>query len=93
MKQPKKELDVIYNHITDGIILRPKARWYEEGEKSTKYFLSMEKSNKARTHIRKLLRFEGSTEKLIDPKIIQSEIKSFTQNCMRGVLRKLNRNA
>ena len=36
----KKELDVIYNHITNGIILRSKARWYDEGEKSTKYFLS-----------------------------------------------------
>ena len=46
----KKELDVIFNHITDGIILRLKARWYEEGEKFTKYFLSLEKSNKARTH-------------------------------------------
>ena len=73
----KKELDVIYNHITDGIILRPRARWYEEGEKSTKYFLSLEKSNKVRTHIRRLLRCESSTEELINPKIIQSEIKLF----------------
>ena len=24
----KKEVDVIYNHITDGIILRSRARWY-----------------------------------------------------------------
>ena len=73
----KKELDGIYNHITDRIILRSKTRWYEEGEKSTKYFLSLEESNKARTHIRKLLRCESSSEELIDPKIIQSEIKSF----------------
>ena len=73
----KKELDVIYNYITDGIILRSTARWYEEDEKSTKYFLSLEKSNKARTHIRRLLRCESSTEELIDSKIIQSEIKSF----------------
>ena len=73
----KKELDVIYNHITDGIILRSRARWFEEGEKSTKYFLSSERSNKARTHIRRLLRRESSTEELIDLKIIQSEIKSF----------------
>ena len=79
MKQPK-ELDVIYNHITNGIILRSKARWYEEGEKSTKYFLSLEKSNKVRTLLRcekKLLRCESSKEGFIDPKIIQSEIKSF----------------
>ena len=37
----------------------------------------MEKSNKARTRIRKLQRCESSTEELLDPKIIQSEIKSF----------------
>ena len=37
----------------------------------------MEKSNKARTHIRRLLRCESSTEELIDPKITQSEIKLF----------------
>ena len=73
----KKELDVIYDHITDRIILRSKAQWYEESEKSTKYFLSLEKSNKARTPIRKLLRCESSTEEFIDPKIIQFQIKSF----------------
>ena len=67
---------MIYNRITDGIILRSRAQWFEEGEKSTKYFLSLEKSNKARTHIRRLLRHESSMEELIDPKIIQSEIKS-----------------
>ena len=74
---PKQELDVIYNQITDGIILRSKAKWYKEGEKFTKYFLSLEQSNKARTHTRKLLRCENSAEELIDPKIIHSEIKSF----------------
>ena len=41
------------------------------------HFLSLEKSNKAKTHIRKLRRCESSKEELIDPKIIQSEIKSF----------------
>ena len=77
MRQPKKELDVIHNHITDGIILKSKAQSYEEDEKSTKYFLFLEKSNKAKTRIRKILRCESSTEELIDPKIIQSETKLF----------------
>ena len=44
---------------------------------STKYFLSLEKSNKARTHVRKLLTCENSMEELIVPQIIWSEIKSF----------------
>ena len=34
----KSELEGIYNYITEGIILRPRAMWYELGEKSTKYF-------------------------------------------------------
>ena len=93
----KKELVVIYNQITDRIILRSKAQWCEEGEKSTKYFLSLENSNKTRTHIRKLLRCESSAEELIDPKIIQSEIKSFYSKLYerrsKHSLRKLNRNA
>ena len=29
--------------------------WYEKGEKSNKYFLNLEKRNKAKTHIRKLI--------------------------------------
>ena len=72
----KKEPDVIY-HITEGIILRLKEQWYEEAEKSTKYFLSLKKCNKTKTHIIKLLMYESSNEGLIDPTIIQSEIKSF----------------
>ena len=39
----KAELEKIYDHITNGIILRSKAQWYEEGEKASKYFLSLEK--------------------------------------------------
>ena len=35
-----------YDYIIDGIILRSKARWYEQGEKCTKYFLSLEKDIK-----------------------------------------------
>ena len=38
----KQELEQIYNYITDGIILRTRTVWYEEGEKSTKYFLNLE---------------------------------------------------
>ena len=37
------ELEKLYNYVTNGIILRSKAYWYEEGEKNIKYFLSLEK--------------------------------------------------
>ena len=46
----QNKLEKEYDYITDGIILR----WYEQGEKSTKYFLSIEKRNEARSHVRNI---------------------------------------
>ena len=43
----KHQLEEIYNYITQGIILHSKVDWYEHGEKSSKYFLNLEKKNKA----------------------------------------------
>ena len=42
-EEAKKEVENIYDHITDGIILWSKAQWYEMGEKASKYFLTLEK--------------------------------------------------
>ena len=49
----KHQREEIYNYITQGIILRSKVDWYEHGEKSSKYFLNLEKRNKAKSHTRK----------------------------------------
>ena len=49
----KNELESIYDYITEGIILHLKANRYEHGEKSTQYFLNLEKRNKAKSHLRK----------------------------------------
>ena len=51
----KNELESIHNYITEGIILRSRVDWYEHGEKSPKYFLNLEKRNKAKSHIRKIV--------------------------------------
>lgn len=50
----KSELNTYYKHITKGIIIRSKTQWYEDGEKSTKYFLNLQKKNKVKSCIRKL---------------------------------------
>ena len=38
----KEKLELFYEEKTKGIIIRARARWYEHGEKSTKYFLESE---------------------------------------------------
>ena len=44
-ERTQAELENLYDYIADGAILRSKARWYEEGEKNTKYVLSLEKGD------------------------------------------------
>ena len=50
----QKQLESFYEEKTKGIIVRARARWHEQGEKSTKYFLNLEKRNHVKKHIRKL---------------------------------------
>ena len=39
----KNEFDLIYDHITEGIRIRSKCKWYEHGEKLTTCFLNLER--------------------------------------------------
>ena len=74
----KNELEKLYDYITNRIILRSKAHWYEEGEINTKYFLSLEKNNKAKSHIRKVIDSNG--EEITDQGNILKEIQCFYSN-------------
>ena len=74
----KTKLENLYNYIADGAILRCKVRWYEEGEKCSKYFLSLEKRNKTSSCIRKLLTEDG--QEITNPEHVRKEIKSFYEN-------------
>ena len=50
----QEKVETFYEERTKGIIIRARARWHEHGEKSTKYFLNLEKRNHIKKHIRKL---------------------------------------
>ena len=50
----ESELEGIYSYITEGIIVRSRAMWYELGEKSSKYVLT-EKRQKSKSSIKKLI--------------------------------------
>ena len=73
----KEKLELLYEEKVKGIVIRARARWHEYGERSTKYFLNLEKRNHVKKHIQKLL-ISGSIT--TDPYRILAEQKRFYQN-------------
>ena len=71
--QYKIELETLYNYITAGLILRSKISWYEHGEKSSKYFLNLEKRNKVKSHLRKII--TDSNIEISDPSEIMCHVQ------------------
>ena len=71
----KAELQQIFEAKGKGAILRSKARWVEQGEKSTKYFFNLEKRNFNRKVITEIRREDGKT--LLEEHEILKEIESF----------------
>ena len=53
--EAKAELEQIYDHITERIILSSRSTLYEKGEKSTKYFSTLEKCQKSKTFVKRLI--------------------------------------
>ena len=76
-EQTKSELeDKVLERIA-GVMFRSKARWYEEGEKNTKYFYSLEKAKYNAETCYKILDQKG--EEVINPQQILQEQKEFYQ--------------
>ena len=71
----KEELEKIIEYRTKGAILRSKSRWYNEGEKNTKYFLNLEKRHFKQGTISQLKLSDGFF--VISDKDILSECESF----------------
>ena len=78
LEKKRRELETIIEYQTKGAILRSKSRWYNEGEKNTKYFLNLEKRHCKQGTITQL--------KVNDKDLIQSdreilhECKTFYKN-------------
>ncbi|KAL9983202.1 hypothetical protein ACROYT_G005340 [Oculina patagonica] len=77
LNEIKEKLELLYEEKTKGIIVRARARWHEHEERSTKYFLNLEKRNHVKKHIRKLLISGAITT---DPYRILTEQKNFYHN-------------
>ena len=73
-QQCKAEWEYYHTKKARGIILRSKAKWVEEGEKNTKYFLNLEKRNQNSTYIKTLINKKGEEINNIDSIIKEEEI-------------------
>ena len=80
-KDIEQELYKMYDYFGEGAILRSRCTWYEKGEKSTKYCLSLEKGQAVNSSIDVLLSDEGHIDKQNE---IQKLIKkSHFKHCLR----------
>ena len=75
LERIKIKLSDFQTEKTRGAIIRSRARWYEHGEKNSKYFLNLEKLNYRRKHISSLINQNGT--KINDPKEILNEERNF----------------
>ena len=77
LNDANKKLQSIREPKIEGIKLRAKAQWVEQGEKSTKFFLQQEKSNFVNKTIKELVREDKS--RISDQEEILGFIKDFYQ--------------
>ena len=86
----REKIESFYEEKTRGIIIRARARWHEYGEKSSKYFLNLEKRNHVEKHMRKLHINNSFTT---DPTVILAEQKRFYQDLYTSGNKCLNNDA
>ena len=75
MNKIKTKLEKNSAFKTRGTIIRSRARWYELGEKNSKYFLNLEKTNQRKKHVTSLINDSGM--KITSPKEILKEEETF----------------
>ena len=84
----KNQLDEIYDNIAEGIKVRSKRQWYEDGEKSNKFFLNLEKTKVTQGTVKKL---EINNKEIDNPVEINKELERFLENLFKKKLRKMKR--
>ena len=82
----KTEIENIQKVKTDGILLRSKTQWIDQGERNSKYFLNLEKRNYNIKYIKKIVTADGST--VVTPNDILREQSRFYSNLYTSKLLK-----
>ena len=75
LEEKKKELRIIRDKKMEGIKIRARAKWIEEGEKNSKFFCNLENQNFVSKSMTKLINKNG-TEVIEQSEIIE-EVKMF----------------
>ena len=65
----------IAEHKTKGAIVRSRARWYEHGERNSKYFMNLEKRAYERKHM--VILKTNENQYLEEPNKILLEMENF----------------
>ena len=68
--------------LKEGICIRSRCQWYEEGEKSSKFILNLEKFNEMQSQICKII---ANDQEITDPNTILNEIRNFYEFLFKKV--------
>ena len=84
----RSEYELFYEHLARGAIIRSRANWYEQGEKSNKFFLNLETHKKSKSSIRKAYTKDGfltsDCEGRLTPTECLHSLRSFQNNKSPG---------
>ena len=75
LEKLKNKYDSHFDFIAKGAIVRSRATWYEQGEKSNKYFFGVEANRGKKSCIHRMFTSKGSL--ISNQKNIMAEIENF----------------
>ena len=82
-KTAKDELENFYDNIATGVKIRSKCDWYQYGEKSTKYFLNLEKQKAVNGTVKKIIK---DHIEITDQLKIQHELRMFYEELYKKTI-------
>ena len=86
-KTAKGELENFYDNIATGVKIRSKCDWYQYGEKSTKYFLNLEKQKAVNGTVKKIIK---NDIEITDQLKIQHELRIFYEQLFKKTIGNAN---
>ena len=82
-KTAKDELENFYDNMATGVKIRSKCDWYQYGEKSTKYFLNLEKQKAVNGTVKKIIK---DHIEITDQLKIQHELRMFYEQLFKKTI-------